>query len=177
MAGNSYVRRFLKRSKKLAVSSVPDGENLAFYDYATPLPAEEIASFYNRSMAKGLSGAAITVATVGAAAASGTVDGRVNRGGGSGDTWEEYVIAVTDRAVRIMLVRATLASYARVKGSEDIVLPLGSVEIETGAPSLGKSPGARWKTVPVTFTNPESERITLHCFREQEWRELSNRQA
>ena len=90
---------------------------------------------------------------------------------------EQYVTVVTDRYIRFINCEQKSSGFslkwARIKGSEDIVLSLDKLEVQIGEQSQGSMFGMKWTSVPVTFRLEGGDNFTLHYYKESEWTELA----
>ena len=172
------MNRLDKMMKRLAESSVPEGETLTFYDLAYPVSASE----YTREGKKGLAkAAAVGLLTAGvgiATGADGTAISRSTQRYALGQfESEQYVTVVTDKHIRIINCEQKSSGlsprWVRAKGSEDIVLPLDELEMQIGELSEGGMWGSKWTSLPVTFRLEGSDSFTLHYNKEDAWAELA----
>lgn len=176
------MKRMEKMMRKLAEESVPEGETLRFSDVGTLESAKEVSEATKKGLAKTY---AVGLLTAGMGAATGAGNTAVrgsttNYAKGQFDS-KQLVAVVTDRNVRIVNVRQKSTGfsirYDRIKGGEDVVLPLAELTLETGELSQASMLGMKWTSIPVTFNMSNGESLTMHFYKEDEWRNLAAAQA
>lgn len=168
----SQMKRSDKMMKKLAESSVTEGETIVFYDMGEISPASESVEKTKKDLRR-----LYTYAYTSAFRLGGDI-ARQSAGRYATDLFqaEHYVTVVTDRYIRIINARQTTglsAKWVRLEDSEDMVLPLDQVKIQTGELSEGRMVMyGKWVSIPVTFLLPGDNSFTLHYWKEDEWLEL-----
>ncbi len=172
------MNRLDKMMKRLAESSVPEGETLDFCDWAILTSASEYTKEGKKGLAKAAAVGLLTAGVGIATGADGTAISRTTSNYAlSQFESEQYVTVVTDKQIRIINCEQKSSGFSprwvRIKGSEDIVLPLYELEVQIGELSQGGMWGSKWTSVPVTFRLEGSESFTLHYNKEDEWAKLA----
>jgi hypothetical protein len=172
------MNRMEKMMKKLAEESVPEGETLNFCDVGTIESAKEVSDATKKGLAKTYAVGLLTAGAGAAAGASGTAMRRSTMSYAKGQfDSDQFVAVVTDRNVRIVNARQKSTGfslrYDRIKGSEDVVLPLAELTLETGELSQASMLGMKWTSIPVTFNMSNGERIAMHFYKEDQWKDLA----
>lgn len=168
------LKRMDKMIKDLAEESVPPGEALIFFDLGAIETAEETLRAAKKGLAKTY---AVGIASAGLGVATGAdptmMRDSTNRYAAEQFQSEQYVTVVTDKQIRIINVEqksgAFSLKWARIKGTEDIVLSRDGLTIETGELSKGSMMGMKYTSLPVTFKLENGDSFTLHYYKEDEW--------